>query len=73
MAQVHLELANEELAEARKGAELSHDISAHDFLHIGLDLEEQQYVTQFSCVSDDSSSFLQATPSTIAHRQFNDL
>jgi hypothetical protein len=45
MTQVRLELANEELAEAKLGAELSHEVSPNTFLQIGLELEEQQYVT----------------------------
>ena len=43
-AEVRLELANEEAADARRGNQTVHDISASRWLAMGLDLEEQQYV-----------------------------
>jgi hypothetical protein len=52
MAQVRLELANEELVEAKKGSELSHEVSPNVFLQVGLELEEQQYVLYFSVFSN---------------------
>jgi hypothetical protein len=42
MAEVRLELANEEDADAARGNESLHDISAGKWLSIGLDIEEQQ-------------------------------
>jgi hypothetical protein len=42
MAQVRLELAEEELADARSGSDNLHDVSPNKFLQQGLDLEEQQ-------------------------------
>jgi hypothetical protein len=63
MADVRLELAKEELAEAKNGAELMHDVSPNTFLHVGLELEEQQYVVNtcaffwgLTSLSDDFSS-----------------
>jgi hypothetical protein len=41
-AEVRLELANEEAADARRGNQTVHDISASRWLAMGLDLEEQQ-------------------------------
>jgi hypothetical protein len=42
MTEVQLELANKENADAARGNESSHDISAGKWLSIGLDIEEQQ-------------------------------
>jgi len=42
MAQVRLELAEETAEDARDGSLFSHDISPSMFLHMGLELEEQQ-------------------------------
>lgn len=44
MADVKLELAREEEADARRGAQNAHEVTASRFLAMGLDLEEQQYV-----------------------------
>jgi hypothetical protein len=48
MAKVRLELADEELERARNGSASVHDVSPNAFLHIGLDLEEHQYVSILS-------------------------
>src|ERR1700733_7110745 len=45
MADVRLELANEEAADVSRGKESLHNVSAAKWLVIGLDLEEQQCVT----------------------------
>jgi hypothetical protein len=42
MADVRLELAKEEMKEAEGGHMQLHDTSPNTFLHIGLELEEQQ-------------------------------
>ena len=42
MAQVRLELAEEELRNSEAGIISSHDVSVNVFLQIGLELEEQQ-------------------------------
>jgi hypothetical protein len=42
MAQVRLELAEEEAEDLRSGIPLLHDTSPNTFLHMGLELEEQQ-------------------------------
>jgi hypothetical protein len=42
MASVRLELAQEELNEAKQGAIQIHDVSINTFLQVGLELEEQQ-------------------------------
>jgi hypothetical protein len=44
MAQLRLELAEEELAEISAGSSPLHDVSLNVFLQLGLDLEEQQCV-----------------------------
>ena len=44
MADVRLELANEEAADVTRGKESLHDVSAAKWLVMGLDLEEQQCV-----------------------------
>lgn len=48
MAKVRLELAEEELKRATSGSASVHDVSPNAFLHIGLDLEEHQYVLVLS-------------------------
>lgn len=45
LADVKLELAKEEAADATRGIIRSHDTSASTFLTVGLELEEQQYVS----------------------------
>jgi hypothetical protein len=45
MTEVRLELANEENEDAARGRETLHEVSAGKWLTIGLDLEEQQYVS----------------------------
>jgi len=45
MTHVCLELAREDLAAAKTGVEPIHKVSASSFLQVGLELEEQQYVT----------------------------
>ena len=45
MTDVRLELAKEENEDAMRGAESLHEVSAGKWLAIGLDLEEQQYVS----------------------------
>jgi hypothetical protein len=42
MAKVRLELTEEELGRAISGSVPAHEISPHSFLHLGMDLEEQQ-------------------------------
>ena len=42
MAQVRLELAEEELDKAKRGSAPNHDILPNVFLQLGLELEEQQ-------------------------------
>jgi hypothetical protein len=42
IAQVHKELALEEVEDARRGVIYLHDISPNTFLKVGLELEEQQ-------------------------------
>ena len=44
MAKVRLELAEEELGRARaiSGSVPGHEVSPHSFLHLGMELEEQQ-------------------------------
>lgn len=44
IAEVRLELAKEESADAVYGVERGHDITPSKFLVQGLDLEDQQYV-----------------------------
>ena len=51
MTDVRLELANEESADAARGKETLHNISAGKWLVMGLDLEEQQYVSDTVCCS----------------------
>ena len=42
MAVVHLELAEEELHAVKQGVIPIHNVSLNTFLHVGLELEEQQ-------------------------------
>lgn len=44
LAEVRLELANEEAADAARGVGRGHDTTPSKFLMQGLDLEDQQYV-----------------------------
>jgi len=44
MTQVSKELADEELAEEKRGDIQLHEVSRTTFLRVGLELEEQQYV-----------------------------
>lgn len=44
LADVKLELAREEAANAQSGIQHAHEVTASRFLTMGLDLEEQQYV-----------------------------
>jgi hypothetical protein len=49
MAQVRLELATEELRNAKTGSASVHNVSSNSFLLLGLELEEQQYVSALRC------------------------
>lgn len=51
MAQVRLELAAEDLKKATHGSASVHNMSPHTFLLVGLELEEQQYVSPLGCFS----------------------
>jgi hypothetical protein len=48
LADVKLELAKEEAADATRGIIRSHETSASTFLTVELELEEQQYVFIYS-------------------------
>ena len=57
-ADVRLELAKEEAAEAGRGIIRSHETSPSTFLVVGLELEEQQYaLLYYLCVSTDISRY----------------
>ena len=53
MAQLRLELAEEELAEIAAGSSPLHDVSLNVFLQLGLDLEEQQCVRSINVYCGD--------------------
>ena len=53
MAQLRLELAEEELAEISAGSSPLHGVSLNVFLQLGLDLEEQQCVWSFTVYCND--------------------
>jgi hypothetical protein len=63
MANIRLELAKEELEEAKMGAELAHNISPNIFLQVGLELEEQQYVITITIFFSGLTGFSQVTSS----------
>jgi hypothetical protein len=44
MAQVQAELQKDELEDAKRGDVQMHETSPHSFLHVGLELEEQQCI-----------------------------
>lgn len=45
VSEVRLRLTQEEAAEAAKGKESPHEVSASVFIRMGLELEDQQYVS----------------------------
>ena len=56
MAQVHQQLAEEELAGAKLGEITAHEVSLGTFISTGLELEEYQYVSQpSSCIPNSES------------------
>ncbi|KAK7687212.1 hypothetical protein QCA50_009717 [Cerrena zonata] len=74
MKEIRLKLAQEDTEDMRSGAAISHEVTASAFLHLGIELEEQQRNLQLKAATSKTTAELaglQEKRNILAHRIIN--